>query len=79
MKAVALGIALRFATRQGHHHCQIAPMLAGVAHTFVKESGLQSTTPPLWNCGRTAEQRDAFMQAQYPGGTGLAVKLPQKA
>lgn len=60
-EAVALGVALGFAARLSNHHCQIAPVVKGVAHSLAKEGGLQSPAPQLRDRRSSSEKSDAIV------------------
>jgi hypothetical protein len=54
-------------------------MVEGVAHTFVKERGLQPTSPQFWNCSRASKQSNAFMNAQHASGARFPVMFGEEA
>ena len=72
-------IALGIATRHGHHDCQIASVLEGIAHSLVKERCLQSAAPQLWNRRRAAKKGDFVIYRQHASSAGFTVNLSQKA
>src|SRR5579863_3647256 len=78
-ESFTFGIALGIAAGDGYHHGQIASVIEGVAHAFMKERGLQTATAQLWNRRRTAKQRNIVMHTQNAGGAGLAVNFGEKA
>jgi hypothetical protein len=52
---------LGFAARLSNHHCQIAPVVKGVAHSLAKEGGLQSPAPQLRDRRSSSEKSDAIV------------------
>src|SRR3954453_7862478 len=63
LKSLTFGVALGIAASLGHHHCQIAAVAEGVAHTLLEQCSLQTPTALLRDRCRTSEQGDSLVQA----------------
>jgi len=50
-----------------------------IAHAFLDESPVKSTTAELWNRGRPGQQRNPFVNTQDGGGARCTVHLGEEA